>query len=74
MPAGIPNPSPVERPPLPVTPEHDEESLDPRASPGKELPSKMSKHERIKVWLQVSKPPKYEKEPPLGQTNGSSQM
>lgn len=33
-----------------------------RSSFGKELPTKMNMHERVKNWLEVSKPPKYEKE------------
>ncbi|WAR25461.1 VGLL4-like protein [Mya arenaria] len=39
------------------------EHSDHRASPGKLLPTKISKHERVKAWLEVStRPPKYEKE------------
>ncbi|XP_053377781.1 transcription cofactor vestigial-like protein 4 isoform X2 [Mercenaria mercenaria] len=63
---GVPLPPPA--PPsidgpsvLTPTPEHVDH-LDSRSSFGKELPSKMSMHERVKKWLEVSKPPKYEKE------------
>lgn len=62
---GVPLPPPVptsiEGPPvLTQAPEHVE--YDTRPSYGKELPTKMNMHERVQKWLEVSKPPKYEKE------------
>jgi hypothetical protein len=62
---GVPMPPPVptsiEGPPvLTQAPEHVE--YDTRPSYGKELPTKMNMHERVQKWLEVSKPPKYEKE------------
>lgn len=58
-------PHTIERPTLHrSTPDHVEhvDHVDNRSSPGKELPSKISMHERVKSWLELSKPPKYEKE------------
>ncbi|KAH3820552.1 hypothetical protein DPMN_122296 [Dreissena polymorpha] len=64
-------------PAQPSPPDICREPVDHRASPGKQLPSKMNKHERIRTWLEVSsKPQKYEKEPAISshQPNGSSHL
>ncbi|XP_052213719.1 uncharacterized protein LOC127832344 isoform X3 [Dreissena polymorpha] len=64
-------------PAQPSPPDICREPVDHRASPGKQLPSKINKHERIRTWLEVSsKPQKYEKEPAISshQPNGSSHL
>lgn len=59
MPA--PAPPSIEGPPV-LTQASEHVEYDAQPSFGKELPTKMSMHERVKKWLEVSKPPKYEKE------------